>query len=126
MIKYLLALFLLFIPHTFLFAQSNADILDKLSNDVTIGQTKTTDLEKTIKEVGNILKDSSLTTVERLKGMLILANLHKLKGDNKTSLEVAQKARDLASKKKIISMGSTFVGLYFEYVQNLRDDGIKS
>lgn len=110
MIKYLLALFLLFIPHTFLFAQSNADILDKLSNDVTIGQTKTTDLEKTIKEVGNILKDSSLTTVERLKGMLILANLHKLKGDNKTSLEVAEKARNLASKKRLYLWEARLLG----------------
>src|SRR5690606_30654286 len=42
----------------------------------------------------------SLTTEDRLKGLLVLANLHKFKGENTQSIEVAEKARRFAFQKK--------------------------
>lgn len=100
MSKYLLAFFLSFTIPTFLLAQNSSERLKELSNRVSIGQTKTNDIEKTIKEVHTILEDGSLSTEEQLKGMLILANLHKLKGDTKASLKIVEKACKIASKAK--------------------------
>jgi len=91
-------------------SQNTKNRLDKLYNDVTIGQTGTTDFKQTLSEVESILKESSLSTEDRLKGMLIMANLYKLKGENRQSLEIAEKARQLAFEKKLYLWEARLLG----------------
>lgn len=81
-------------------AQNSNEKLEQLYKDVTISQLRGSDMEKTISEVTSILELKSLTTEDRLKGLLVLANLHKFKGENTLSIEVAEKARRFAFQKK--------------------------
>ena len=91
-------------------AQNTKERLAQLYKDVTVSQLRGSDMEKTISEVTSILELKSLTTEDRLKGLLVLANLHKFKGDSTLSIEVAEKARRFASERKEYLWEARFLG----------------
>lgn len=109
MLRKVFTIFLLFC-YTLLQAQSPNEKLEKLYKDVAISQIKGNNIESSVKEIKSILKIQSLTSEERLKGLLVLANLYKLKGNNTLSLEIAEEARVFAAKKKMYLWQARLLG----------------
>lgn len=124
MIKKQCIIFILFcfIP---LYGQNPKAKLETLYKDVTIGKCKEVAIEKSLAEVHSILKVSSITTEEKLKAFLILANLYKFKGDSAQALRTANKAQVFALHKKQYLWEARFLGfMATEYRQsNMLDLG---
>lgn len=110
MIKNLLVFLLVLLNTVYCYSKNQKDSIDQLYQDVTIGQTKPADVESTINKVSDILSQDTLKPEDRLKAMLVYANLHKLKSDNKKALEIAQSASQYAKKEDLHLWNARFLG----------------
>lgn len=81
-------------------AQNHSERLNAWYEHVTFGKTISSQYDDSIHEVEELLKEPTLTSTDRLKGLLVIAKLQKLKGDDTKALEVAEQALVLAKKEK--------------------------
>jgi len=118
MIKKLLIILILFcfVP---LYSQNPGPKLEKLYRDVAIGKCKGVDVDKSLVQVNSILEIPSLTSADKLKAFLVLANLYKFKGESSEALKTADRAMVFAAKKKMFLWEARFLGfISTEYRQS--------
>lgn len=106
----LLFLFITTLSCFLIYAQPTPEILDSLYQEVSVKKHNNINANKTLTEINRLLKNEKLTADQRMKALMILANLHKFKGDRATAIETAESAISQALKEKLYLWQARFLG----------------